>query len=85
VTTDHVPSLPERRHTIRVGALTHADRLRVECGSCSHRGIVLAAYLRRRINPHVRIVAIEHRLRCANCGERGGSRWDIEQVRKDRR
>jgi hypothetical protein len=57
-------------------------RFRPEKTNC---GIVLAAYLHRRIKPQVRAVAIEVRFKCTRCVENGWAQWKIERAIDDRR
>ena len=80
--TDPAALGPHR--AMRVGELTDDHRLRVECVQCGHSGIVLAAYLHRRIKPQERLAAIEKRLKCTRCGEKGWAQWKIERATDDR-
>lgn len=66
-----------------MGELTYHHHLRVDCVRCGHSGIVLAAYLQRRIKAQERIVAIEERLKCTRCGEKGWAQWKIEWATDD--
>lgn len=45
------------------------DRIRVECGSCKHVGLIAATGL--GLTPHTAVLDLRHWLRCQGCGAKG--------------
>ena len=68
------------KYAIRLCDLGPDDGLEITCSLCHHKAIIPSENLPLKEQRGFRIVAIEHRLKCAGCGKRGQVRWSV--VRK---
>jgi formate dehydrogenase maturation protein FdhE len=67
---EHGPRLPPR-YALRLEDLRAWHVVRVSCEVCRHKGEIAPAALGRGQPGYTRLVDLEGRLRCRNCGARG--------------
>jgi len=67
------------RYLIRMEDLRRWHRLVVRC-RCGHVAVIPAAKLKFGRDPNERLVDLERRLRCRNCGARGEHSVEIENA-----
>ena len=63
------------KYAVRLKDLGADDGLQITCIECRHRAVIPADQLPIATLRERRIVAIEHRLKCAQCGHRGQPLW----------
>ena len=68
------------RYAVRLRDLREWHLIRVTCAQCRHEGTVTASLLARRQPEYTRLVELETRFRCTQCGNREENHWQIVQL-----
>ena len=71
------------RYALRLEDLRAWHVIRVSCGTCRHRAELAPAALSRGRPGFTRLLDLEGRLRCRNCGVRGGAALVVELRPRD--
>jgi hypothetical protein len=68
---------------ITVGDVRSYHRLEVRCRLCKRRSVIDPMILRTRFKDSQRLVELQNKLRCANCGNRDGNQFALRAHSRD--
>jgi DNA-directed RNA polymerase subunit RPC12/RpoP len=71
------------RYAIRLGDLRHWHVVTVTCPTCGHKGRVDATALGRGRPDHTRLMDLERKLRCRQCGNREDNRILVSMASRE--
>jgi formate dehydrogenase maturation protein FdhE len=71
------------RYALRLEDLRAWHVVRVSCRVCRHKGEIAAVALSRGLPGYTRLIDLEGRLRCRNCGARGRASLVVDQRPRD--
>jgi len=71
------------KYQVRVGDLREWHVLQATCWKCGHIGDTYPTRLKKRWSDYERLIDLERRLRCANCGNRESNSWQVYQLPRD--
>jgi hypothetical protein len=71
------------RYALRLEDLRAWHVVRVRCGTCRHQAEITAAALTRGRPGYTRLVDLEGRLRCRQCGAKGCASFEVELRPRD--
>lgn len=63
-------------HAARLSDLGQGDFVKVDCAACHHVALLTPeALVRMGLLPATKVLDLNSRLRCRECGSKGGGRW----------
>ena len=70
-------------YDVRLEDLGRWDRFEAACLQCRNRTIIDPERLRQRWPGYTRVIELERKLRCQNCGNRDGNSLKICRLKRD--